>query len=158
MRSRRTTSLLDEVDLGILECLKNSSRLSIREIARAVGKSPSVVYSRLKRLEKLGVIRGYTVLINYRALGYEIHALTLLQVDGEHITDVEALLSREPNVRAVYDITGEYDIAIITVFSSVSELDSFIKRILKIPYIRRSVTNLVLRVVKDEPHIDWRFR
>ncbi|MEM4867102.1 MAG: Lrp/AsnC ligand binding domain-containing protein, partial [Sulfolobales archaeon] len=68
--------------------------------------------------------------------------------------DVEKLLAQEPNVRAVFDITGEYDVAIITVFSSVSDLDAFIKRMLKVPYIKRSVTNLVLRVVKDEPHID----
>ncbi|MCS7099086.1 MAG: Lrp/AsnC ligand binding domain-containing protein, partial [Sulfolobales archaeon] len=90
---------------------------------------------------------------DYRMLGYEVYALTLLQVDGEHITEVEKLLAREPNVRAVFDITGEYDVAILTVFSSVSELDAFIKRMLKVPYIKRSVTNLVLRVVKDEPHI-----
>jgi len=145
---------IDEVDAKLLECLKSNGRLSIRELSKVVGRSPSVVYSRLKRLERMGVIRGYTALINYQLLGYEVHALTLLQVEGEHITDVEKLLAREPNVRAVFDITGEYDVAIITVFSSVSDLDAFIKKMLKVPYIKRSVTNLVLRVVKDEPHID----
>ena len=153
MRSRRVADLLDDTDLRILDHLRSNARLSIRELSRAVGRSPSVVYSRVKRLERLGVVRGYTALVDYTALGYEVHALTLLQVDGAHITDVEELLAKEPNVRAVYDITGEYDIAIITLFSSVSELDSFIKRILRVPHIRRSVTNLVLRVVKDEPHV-----
>lgn len=146
---------MDEVDVKLLECLKDNARLSIRELAKRVGRSPSVVYSRIKRLERTGVIRGYTALIDYRSLGYEVCALTLLQVEGEHITDVEKLLAKEPNVRAVFDITGEYDVAILTVFGSVSELDAFIKRILKVPYIKRSVTNLVLRVVKDVPHIGW---
>ncbi len=146
---------MDEVDVKLLECLKDDARLSIRELAKRVGRSPSVVYSRIKRLERTGVIRGYTALIDYRSLGYEVCALTLLQVEGEHITDVEKLLAKEPNVRAVFDITGEYDVAILTVFGSVSELDAFIKRILKVPYIKRSVTNLVLRVVKDVPHIGW---
>jgi DNA-binding Lrp family transcriptional regulator len=78
-------------------------------------------------------------------------------VEGVYISEVEDLLSREPNVRAVYDITGEYDIALISVFRSVSELDNFIKRILKNPYIKRSVTSLILRVVKDTPHIEAAF-
>lgn len=153
MCSWTTVGTVDEIDLELLERLKDNARLSIRELSREVGRSPSVVYSRLKRLERAGIIRGYTALINYQMLGYEVYALTLLQVEGEHITDVEKLLAEEPNVRAVFDITGEYDVAIITVFSSVSELDLFIKRMLKVPYIKRSVTNLILRVVKDEPHV-----
>lgn len=153
MRSKLATGRVDEVDMKILGCLKYNARLSIRDLSKEVGRSPSVVYSRLKRLEKIGVIRAYTALINYQTLGYEVYALTMLQVEGEHITDVEKLLAREPNVRAVFDITGEYDVAILTVFSSVSALDTFIKRMLKVPYIKRSVTNLILRVVKDEPHI-----
>ncbi|MFZ8783508.1 MAG: Lrp/AsnC ligand binding domain-containing protein [Desulfurococcaceae archaeon] len=79
-------------------------------------------------------------------------------VEGVYISKVEDLLSREPNVRAVYDITGEYDIALISVFRSVSELDNFIKRILKNPYIKRSATSLILRVVKDTPHIEAAFQ
>lgn len=153
MRSKLAVGSIDEVDMKILDSLKNNARLSIRDLSREVGRSPSVVYGRLKRLEKMGIIRAYTALVNYQALGYEVYALTMLQVEGEHITDVEKLLAREPNVRAVFDITGEYDVAILTVFSSVPELDIFIKRMLKVPYIKRSVTNLILRVVKDEPHI-----
>ncbi len=145
---------VDEVDVKILEVLKANARASLRDIAKAIGKSPSLIHSRLRRLEKIGVVKGYTVLVDYRMLGYEVYALTLLQVEGGHIADVEKLLATEPNVRAVFDITGEYDVAILAVFSSVSELDKFIKKMLKVPYIKRSVTNLILRVVKDSPHID----
>jgi len=153
VRSTHTRESLNELDLQILDMVKDNARLSIREIAKALGKSPSVVHRRLKRLERAGVIKGYAALLDYTKLGYGIHALTLLQVEGAYITDIERMLAQEANVRAVYDITGEYDIAIITVFNSVSELDNFIKRILKVPYIKRSVTNIILRVVKDSPNI-----
>jgi len=149
---------VDSLDLEILKALSRNSRLSTREISRALKKSPSLVHLRIKRLEKCGLIKNYTTLIDYTKLGYTVHALTLLQVEGAHISEVEDLLSREPNVRAVYDITGEYDIALISVFRSVSELDNFIKRILKNPYIKRSVTSLILRVVKDTPHIEAAFQ
>ncbi|MEM1619437.1 MAG: Lrp/AsnC family transcriptional regulator [Fervidicoccaceae archaeon] len=144
---------VDELDLALIEALRRNARASLREIARQIGRSPSVVLSRLRRLESEGVIRGYTALIDYKKIGYDVCALTLLQVDGAHIAEVERALASEPNVRIVFDVTGEYDVAAISVFKSVSELDSFIKRTLGNPHVRRSVTNLVLRVVKDEPHV-----
>ncbi|MEM1650006.1 MAG: Lrp/AsnC family transcriptional regulator [Sulfolobales archaeon] len=146
--------ILDETDLRILEILKRNSRENIREIARRLGKPPSTISSKIKRLEKLGIIRGYTAIIDYQALGYQINALTLLQVEGAYIEEIERILSEEKNVRAVYDITGEYDVAIITTFRDVEDLNSFIKRMLKNPYIKRSVTNIVLRIAKEKPNID----
>jgi len=145
---------LDSLDLEILKALSRNSKLSIREISKIVKRSPSLVHSRIRRLERSGIIRGYTALVDYQKMGYDVYALTLLQVDGGHIVEVEEALSREPSVKAVYDITGEYDIAFISAFRSVGELDSFIKRILKNPYIKRSVTSIILRIVKDTPHID----
>jgi len=68
----------------------------------------------------------------------------MLKVDGAHIEDVEKILSSEANVRAVYDITGEFDVALIALFKGVDELDRFIKRILKNPYIKGSVTSIIL--------------
>jgi DNA-binding Lrp family transcriptional regulator len=146
--------LLDDLDLEILSALSKNAKSSVREISRAVKRASSLVHARIKRLEKCGVVRGYTVLIDYRKLGYDVYALTLLQVDGAHIFEVEEALSKEPNIRAIYDITGEYDVALVSVFRSVDELDSFIKRILRNPHIKRSVTSIVLRVVKDSPHIE----
>ncbi len=144
----------DEVDLRLLKLLAVNGRLGIRELARCLRRSPSTVAERVKRLERDGLIKGYTALINYHSLGYQVNAITLLQVEGAYIEEVERELAREPNVKAVYDITGEYDIAIIVSFKSVPELDSFIKRLIKRPHIKRSMTSLIFRVVKESPHVE----
>ncbi|MGC9148447.1 MAG: Lrp/AsnC family transcriptional regulator [Sulfolobales archaeon] len=144
---------LDELDLRILEILRENARISVRDIARLLKKAPSTVAERIKKLEKKGFITGYTALIDSGKLGYRLNALTLLQVEGGYIEEVEKLLASEPNVRAVYDITGEYDIAIVSTFRDTEELDKFIKRILKNPHIKRSVTNVILRIVKEKPSI-----
>ncbi len=144
---------LDDVDLDIINLLKDNARLSVREISKIVGKAPSTIVSRLKKLEKVGVIRGYVALIDYSKLNYQVNAVTLLQVDGAHIEEIEKALSSEPNVRAIYDVTGEYDVIILTTFKNVGELDRFIKRLLKMQHIKRSVTNIALRVVKETPNI-----
>jgi len=154
MSSKKRSVTLDDVDLLILKRLILYGKERIRELARNINKSPSTVIFRIKKLEREGVIRGYTALIDYRKLGYQINAITLLQVDGAYIEKLEEMLAKEPNVRAVYDITGEYDIAIVTSFKEIEELDTFIKRLIKIPYVKRSITSIIFRVVKETPHIE----
>jgi len=154
LKSRRRSIVLDDIDMMILRRLAVYGKEGIRELARNLGKSPSTIAFRIKRLEREGIIRGYTTVIDYRRLGYQINAITLLQVDGAYIEELEEILTKEPNVKAVYDVTGEYDIAIITSFREVEDLDKFIKRIIKIPHVKRSMTSIIFRVVKETPHVE----
>ena len=142
------------MDKEILRNVILRGREGIRALARELGKSPSTVSERLKRLERIGVIRGYTAIIDYSAIGYEVNAITLIQVEGEKIEEIEEMLAKQPNVRGVFDITGEYDIALIISFKSVRDLDKFIKNLIRNPYIKRSMTSLIFRVVKDTPHVE----
>lgn len=148
------SSDIDAKDLYLLKELVVKGKVKVREVARELGLTPSALVYRVKKLEREGYIRKYTAIIDYRKLGYQINALTLLQVDGAHIEEVENLLAKEPNVKAVYDITGEYDVAVIASFKSVEDLDKFVKRLLKIPYVKRSTTSIAFRVVKETPHIE----
>lgn len=145
---------LDELDIEILSALSRNGRLGVRELARMLGRPASTISQRIRGLEKRGFIRGYTALIDHRRLGFDILALIMLNVEGGHIEDIERMLAKEPNVRAVYDITGEFDVAVIALFRRVEELDRFIKRILRNPYVKRSVTSIAFKAVKDEPNID----
>ncbi len=146
--------ILDTLDREILKSLVTRGKEGIRALARKLGRSPSTITERIKRLENIGIIKSYTTLIDYGKLGYEVNAITLLQVEGEFIEQIEAELSKMRNVRGVYDITGEYDIALLLSFRSVRDLDSFIKRLIKNPHIKRSMTSLIFRVVKDTPHVE----
>ncbi len=144
---------VDDLDRRILRVLVEDSRLSVREIARRASAPHSTVYERIRRLERNGIILGYTVRIDYKKLGYQITALILVNVDGQHILEVEEWLSKHPNVLAVYDITGEHDIAVIASFKTIDELDSFVKNVLRNPYVRQTRTSIVFRKVKDEIHL-----
>lgn len=148
------TFKLDRMDKEILRNVILRGREGIRALARELGKSPSTVSERLKRLERIGVIRRYTAIIDYSAIGYEVNAITLIQVEGEKIEEIEEMLAKQPNVRGVFDITGEYDIALIISFKSVRDLDKFIKNLIRNPYIKRSMTSLIFRVIKDTPHVE----
>jgi len=73
-----------------------------------------------------------------------------MQVDGGHIVDVERAIAKSKSVMAVYDTTGDFDIITIAKFKSREELNTFIKENLKMPNVKRSVTSIVLNVVKEE--------
>ena len=144
---------LDNLDKQILEYLKYNSRISFRELATKLGKPVSTIYDRVKRLEKLGVIRGYSTSIDYRKLGYQIKALILVNAVGKELVNVERMIAENPNVQAVYDITGEYDIAVIAAFKTIEELDSFVKNLLSNPGVVHTRTSIVFRTVKETLHL-----
>ena len=145
---------MDELDAKIIERLLKDSRKSLRSIAKELGTPTSTVHERVKRLVKLGVIRRFTTELDLKLLGLDITALILVSVDGAHITEVEKILSTYDQVMAVYDITGEFDVALIAKFRNMDELNNFIKTILKIPYIKRTVTSVVFNVVKEKLCMD----
>lgn len=141
---------LDAIDRELLRILRNNSRTKLREISRILNKPLSTIHDRVKRLEKRGIIKKYTIKIDYRLLGYQIRALILASVEGAHILDVENEIARNPNVVALYDITGQYDVAIIALFKTIEELDAFVKSLLKNPYIKHTTTSIVFRTVKED--------
>jgi len=143
--------MVDKLDIEIIKILAKNSRLSIREIASVLKQAHSSIHQRMKRLLEKGVIRRFTVLVDYEALGFSITALILLQVEGAYIVEVGEILSKEPNVISVYDITGDYDLAIIAKFKGIHELDVFVKKINKNKWVKRTVTSIVLRSLKEDP-------
>lgn len=144
---------LDDIDKEVLNVLIEDCSLSVRKIARKLRKSPTTISKKIQKLKDLGVIERCTAIVDYKKLGYNLLALILLNVDGAHIEDVEKVLAREPNIRGVYDITGQYDVAVLALFKGVEDLDRFIKRMLKYPHIKGSVTSVVFKAVKDGIHV-----
>jgi DNA-binding Lrp family transcriptional regulator len=83
-------------------------------------------------------------------VGYNLTALILIQAEGKHLLDVENEIAKMNNVVSVYDITGDFDIAVIARFKDRDSLNQFIKSLLGLPYVKRTVTNVVLNVVKED--------
>ena len=145
---------LDELDVLILERLLKDSRKSLRSIAKEIGTPTSTVHERVRRLVKMGVIKRFTAELDTKVLGMDVTALILVSVEGAYITEVEKALSAFEQVIAVYDITGEFDVAVIAKFRSIDELNNFIKAVLKMPHVKRTVTSIAFNVVKEKLCID----
>jgi len=145
---------VDELDIQILKEYLRDSRVSAREIARKLNVSVGTVVARTKKLENLGIIKKYTVEIDYNKLGYSVTAVTEITVSGGKLVEVENQIAKIPNTIAVYDVTGENDVVVISRFRNTEELSKFTKHLLSIPNVVRTNTHVVLTVVKETLNIE----
>lgn len=131
-RLRYENGGLDAVDARLLDILARDARTSLAQLARAVGLSPPSVSERIARLEEAGVIEGYTLAIDPKALGLPIAAwLRIRPVPGQLHTVAE-ILQGLPEVVECDRVTGEDCFIARVHLGSVDELEGVIDQI--IPY------------------------
>ena len=136
--------------MQIIALLQGDSRLSFNKLAKKLGVSVGTAYNRVKTLEALGVVKGYTVVLDTSKLGFELTAIILIQAAGKHLLDVEKEIANTANVIAVYDIAGEHDAAVVAKFKDRTSLNKYLQSLLTKPYVKRTVTNVALNVVKED--------
>jgi DNA-binding Lrp family transcriptional regulator len=154
--SKLETNLIEkinDVDLRILSLLQEDCRLSFNKVASKLGISVGTAFNHIKSLEKKGIIKGYTAIVDSSKLGYSLTAIIMIQAEGAHLVDLEEEIAKTANVVAVYDITGDYDATVIAKFKDRASLNVFIKNLLTIPHIKRTVTNITLNVIKEDPGV-----
>ena len=123
--------------------------MSFNKIANRLGVSVGTAFNHVKSLEKKGVLKGYTTVLDSSKLGYNLTVIIMIQAEGTYLTEVENEIAKTSNVVALYDITGDYDATVIAKFKDRASLNAFIKSLLAIPHIKRTVTNVALNVVKE---------
>jgi DNA-binding Lrp family transcriptional regulator len=140
---------LNETDKKILKSLLEDARFSSRQIAKNVGVSVGTVLSRIKKMEDIGIIKGYSAILDHEKLGYELTVVTEITVSKGRLVEMENEIAKNPNVCGVYDVTGLTDAVIIAKFKSREELGKFTKNLLALPYVERTNTHVVLTTVKE---------
>ncbi len=141
---------VDEIDRKIIQLLQEDARKSFNKIADSLGIAVGTAYNRVKNMEDNGILKGYTIMLDSAKLGYGLTALILIETEGQYLPDVEKELAQLDEVICIYDITGDYDVAVVARFKNRNTLNNFIKSALKMPHVTRTVTNVVLNVVKED--------
>src|SRR4026209_1079010 len=116
----------DDLDLKILEELSNDASISVPRLSRKININASVVYSRIKRLVKRGIIRKFTILMNDEALGLNVKALTGINMDSKLRDNVLNELFKVPEVREVSEVTGRFDVLVTMNARSLDEMHQVI--------------------------------
>jgi DNA-binding Lrp family transcriptional regulator len=135
---------LADRDRQLLALLQENARLSTAELARRLGVSRSTVQSRLERLERSGVIAGYTVRLSEDALRSQVRAYVLIEVAPKRAQVVVRQLRRRPEVERLQSVSGTVDLVAEVCAASVADLDTTIDEIGVIDGVDRTTSLIVL--------------
>jgi DNA-binding Lrp family transcriptional regulator len=141
---------LDETDRRILGLLNKDARMSFRHISRELKMSLTRVTTHVKKLENEGIIRGYIPLLDPEKLGFDMLVIIGLDISKAETVEIQKKVAKDPHVLSVYNTIGQWDSVIIARFRSRADLDTFIRKVLSMPGVDKTYTQLVLNIVKDE--------
>ena len=142
---------MDDVDLTILRLLQADARMTHAAIGKAVGLTAPSVYARIKRMERDGIIRGYTALIDPAALGQGLVAIVRVSVtaSADEQESFESVVGRDPQVLECHDVDGEDSYILKVRTASPQALRRLLADLRAIPSVARTVSSIALETVKD---------
>ena len=108
------------MDLQILSELSNDASISVPRLSKKINVNSSVIYSRIKRLVKRKLIERFTIVVNDAELGYDVKALTGINMDSKKRDHIIDELFKIDGVREIAEVTGRFDI-LVTMYSKSLE-------------------------------------
>jgi len=137
---------MDETDLAIINKLTKDARMSFRKIAEDLGVSPDTVINRYAALQEKGVIRGSTIVINAKKIGYQAMAAFMIDTSPAHILANESTpadssrildsLIKMRNIIVATKTVGDHDLLAIGVVLDFEHLTKVRNEIAKIPGVK----------------------
>ena len=144
----------ENLDARLINALLGDGRASLRSLAEELDVSVTTVSNHLSDLEEQGVIRGYTPVVDYDALGYDVTAVLQLRVEGAQLPALTDRLQEHKQMVSVYEVTGEFDVIAIGKFLDTDDMDDTIKQLLDDEAVNQSNTSVVLNVVAENQQFE----
>jgi DNA-binding Lrp family transcriptional regulator len=138
---------MDDLDHRLIALLRRNARTPVADLAKTLGVARGTVTNRMARLEREGVITGYTLRLRPDAAPDEICAWTSLAVEGNQHRVIRALLG-EPGVATLHDTNGRWDLLAELRVGSLAELSTVLERIRGIEGISASETSVHLQTLR----------
>jgi DNA-binding Lrp family transcriptional regulator len=132
------------MDQQLIAKLRENARRSTSEIARELGVSRSTINSRIKRLEDTGVIKGYTLEYGEDYANQLVSAHVLIKVNQKLTARTNRDLHQVPQIRAVFAISGDYDLMAEIEAESTASLSQTLDRIGNLEGVERTNSSLIL--------------
>ena len=135
----------DELDVRLIGLLRSSPNLPVVEMARRLEAARGTVQARLDRLIGDGVITGFGPDVDASAVGYDVLAFATLEIAQGRGDQIIEGLRAVPEVLEVHAVTGPGDLHLKVVARSNDHLHEVLERVLALPGITRTQTQLALR-------------
>ena len=137
--------MVDEIDEKIMELLEENSRMTYVEIGNSVGLSEGAVRNRIQSLVSDKVIKRFTI---DKSISHGVRALTMIAVEpGVPTFEVSKKVNQLEGVERIYEVTGEYDIVMVSNGNNIEAINKVIEDIRKISGVEKTNTIIVLRTI-----------
>ena len=142
---------MDQIDRQIIAALQRDGRQKLAELSAAVGLSPTPCARRIARLERDGIITGYSARVDQERLGLPLNVFIFIELDiqsRDAIQKFETALRRFDEVMECYLMTGTRDVLIRVVAADLSAFDTFLEAgLMRIGGIRSMRSSFALRTM-----------
>src|SRR3954462_8447570 len=138
------TGQIDQLDVQLMEALREDPRVGLLEIARRVGVARGTVQARLAKLESRGVITGYGPEVDPSAMGYPISAFMLIELTQGRLAEAVERLAAGPGGLEADAVSGPQDLICRVVARDTEHLQEVVNDLLATPAIRRCTSYIVL--------------
>lgn len=135
---------MDDKDGQLLDLLRRNAREPTASLARKLGLARSTVQERIARLERSGVIKGYTVALDRQAFEHRIRAIVMISTEPKQAERAVAELKRLSELRSLVAVSGSHDLVATVESATPASMDALLDRIGNIRGIARTVTSIVL--------------
>ncbi|MBN2454002.1 Lrp/AsnC family transcriptional regulator [Candidatus Woesearchaeota archaeon] len=133
--------MVDEKDLRILEVLKGNSELTTGKISKRVNMPATTVHNRIRKMEKDGTIRKFTVDVNYKSLGKPLAAYVMIRSSFDSTYKLLERLRKNPAVEEANVVSGAFDIITKVRVKDTEELERFVFKYLRnLGYVKKTHT------------------
>jgi DNA-binding Lrp family transcriptional regulator len=134
----------DTLDHDLLALLAVDARTSTADLARQLGVARTTVVARLARLERDGVVSGYTVRLRHDLAQQGLSAFVGITVQPRSGADVVRLLQRVPEVKQLDSVSGQFDYVALLRADSAERLDALLDQIRALDGVQQTTTSVVL--------------
>jgi len=135
---------IDRLDTQLIGALTGDARLGVVDLARELGVARNTVQHRMRRLEELGIIRGYRPNIDLAAAGIDLQAFIALELVQGQLHVVAEQLSRFPEVLEVHVTTGREDLLVKVATTTQANLQRLLEQVYEIEGVAHSSTSLTM--------------
>ena len=142
--------ILTEKEVLLLKQFRVNARMKLTSMSRKTGIPVTSIFDKITNLDKIGIIKKYTILLDYELIGFEIKAILIIKINKKQKTDLKEFLSHHHSVNSLYRINNGFDFILEVIFKNMKIMDDFLEKIEKNFDILKLEIHYILEELKRE--------
>ena len=139
----------DLTDRKIISILQKDGRITMKHLGELINMSTPSTIDRVRRLEEVGVIKGYAAVVDYIALGYDMHIYIFVEVNQNKRPGLLEYIAKNQLIAGAHGVAGSKDM-VLDVYCRTSEFNKLVDELRS---FGETESNMIMEFIKEEPII-----